>query len=156
MQARSGAWCCCDGEGPAARVQCELLLAATFIVLCWTPNLHWNVFLGSNKKITSRNHWITAFSQTNGCYSSWCPSCLTKALRWRAVWRLPSANVCEAGLIAKCECVWSRRTGGSSSYLLLKRNNFAAAKTVNSLRDVPTHTNFFSTSHWHAFRSALH
>jgi len=27
---------------------------------------------------------------------------------------LPSANVCEAGLTAKCECFWSRRTGGSS------------------------------------------
>ena len=33
---------------------------------------------------------------------------------------LPSANVCEAGLIAKCECLWSSRTGSSSSYLLLK------------------------------------
>ena len=33
---------------------------------------------------------------------------------------LPRANVCEEGLIAKCECSWSSRTGGSSSYLLLK------------------------------------
>jgi len=37
--------------------------------------------LGSSKKITSRDHWITAFSQINGCYSSRCPSCLTNALR---------------------------------------------------------------------------
>jgi len=37
---------------------------------------------------------------------------------------LPSANVCEAGLIAKCECLWSSRTGGSSSYLLLKIKQF--------------------------------
>jgi len=43
---------------------------------------------------------------------------------------LPGANVCE--------------------------HNFAAAKTVNSLHDVPTHTNFLSTSHWHAFTNALH
>ena len=80
MHARSGAWRCCDGEGRAARVQCELLLAATFTVLCWTLNLHWYVLLGISKKITSRDHWITAFSQINGCYSSRCPSCLTKAL----------------------------------------------------------------------------
>jgi len=33
---------------------------------------------------------------------------------------LPSANLCEAGLIAKCECFWSSRTDSSSSYLLLK------------------------------------
>jgi len=69
---------------------------------------------------------------------------------------LPSAHVCEAGLIVKCECLWSSRTGGSSSYLLLKRNNFAAAKTVNSLLDVPTHTNVLSTSHWRAFSNVLH
>jgi len=36
MHARSGAWRCCDGKGRAARVQCELLLARSFIVLCWT------------------------------------------------------------------------------------------------------------------------
>jgi len=34
MHARSGAWRCCDGKRLAARVQCEPLLAATFIVLC--------------------------------------------------------------------------------------------------------------------------
>jgi len=34
MHARSGAWRCCDGKGRAARVQCELLLAGSFIVLC--------------------------------------------------------------------------------------------------------------------------
>jgi len=33
---------------------------------------------------------------------------------------LPSANVCEAGLIAKCKCFWSSQTGGSYSYLLVK------------------------------------
>jgi len=38
---------------------------------------------------------------------------------------LPSANVCEA-----------------------------AARTVNSLHDVPTYTYFLSTSHWHAFKNA--
>jgi len=36
--------------------------------------------LGSSKKFTSRDHWITAFSQINGCYSSRCLSCHTKAL----------------------------------------------------------------------------
>jgi len=34
MHALSGACRCCYGKGGAARVQCELLLAATFIVLC--------------------------------------------------------------------------------------------------------------------------
>ena len=67
----------------------------------------------------------------------------------------PSANVCEAGLIAKCECLWSSQTGGCSSYLLLKIKQFAAAKTVNSLHDVPTYTNFLSTSRWYAFRNTL-
>jgi len=38
----------------------------------------------------------------------------------------PSANVCEAWLIAKCECFWSSRTGGSSSYLLLKIKQFCS------------------------------
>jgi len=104
MHALSGAWPCCDGKGRAARVQCELLLAATFVGLCSTLNLHWNVLLGSREKITSRDHWITAFSQISGCYSSRCPSCLTKALHQRTVWRLPSANVCEAELIVKREC----------------------------------------------------
>jgi len=108
MHARSGAWRCCDGKERAARVQCELLLAGSFIVLCWTLNLHGYVLLGSSKKITSRDHWITAFSQINGRYPSRCPSCITKALRLRALWRLPSANVCEAARIAKCECLWSR------------------------------------------------
>jgi len=82
------------------KVQCELLLAATFSVLCWTLNLHWNVLLGSSEKIISRDDWITAFSQINGCYSSRCPSCLLKTV--------------------KCECLWSSWTDGSSSYLLLK------------------------------------
>jgi len=76
MHARSGAWRCCDGKGRAARVQCKLLLAATFIVLCSTLNLHWCVLLASSEKITRRNHWITAVSQMNGCYSSRCPSWL--------------------------------------------------------------------------------
>ena len=34
MRARSGAWCCCAGKGREARVQCKLLLAATFMY-CW-------------------------------------------------------------------------------------------------------------------------
>jgi len=108
MHARSGAWRCCDGKERAARVQCELLLAGSFTVLCWTLILHWYVLLGSSKKITSRDHWITAFSQINGCYSSRCSSCITKALRLRAISRLPSANVCEAARIAKRECLRSR------------------------------------------------
>jgi len=33
MHARSGAWRCCDGKERAARVQCELLLAGSFIAL---------------------------------------------------------------------------------------------------------------------------
>ena len=108
MHACSGTWRCCDGKERAARVQCELLLAGSFIVLCWTQNLHWYVLLGSSKKITSRDHWTTAFLQINGCYSSWWPSCITKALRWRAIWRLPSVNVCEPARVAKCECLRSR------------------------------------------------
>jgi len=141
MHARSGTWRCCSGKGRSARVQCELFLAATFIVLCSTLNLHWYVMLRSSKKITRRDHWITAFSQINGCYSSRCPSCLTKALlcanrpfedcqvrmfvKQRA---LPSANVCEAWLNTKCECFWSSRTDGSSSYLLLKIKQFCSSQ----------------------------
>jgi len=39
---------------------------------------------------------------------------------------LPSANVCDAGLIAKCKCFWSSQTDGSSSYLLLKIIQFCS------------------------------
>ena len=139
MHERSGAWRCCDGKGRSSRVQCELLLAATFIVLCWALNLHWYVLLRSSEKITSRDHWITVFSQINGCYSSRClPAsqrlCSNGAfedcqVRIRVKQRaLPSANVCEAGLIAKCECFWSSRTDGSSSYLLLKIKQFCSSQ----------------------------
>ena len=105
MHARSGAWRCCDGKNE--RQGCNVSYCS-FIVLCWTLNLHWYVLLGSSKKITSCDHWITALSQISGRYSSRCPSCITKALRLRAIWRLPSANVCEAARIAKCECLRSR------------------------------------------------
>ena len=139
MRARSGAWRCCDWKGRAASVQCELLLAATFSVLRWTPNLHWNVLLGSSKKITSRDHWITAFSQINSVilrdalpdsqrlYANGpFENCQVRMfVKQRA---LPSANVCEAGLIAKCECFWSSRTDGSSSYLLLKIKQFCSSQ----------------------------
>jgi len=76
-------------------VQCEILLAATFII-CWTLNLHWFLLLVSSKKFTSRDHWITGLSQINGCYSSQCLSCPKKAVHKWAIWRLQSANVCEA------------------------------------------------------------
>jgi len=139
MHARSGAWRCCDWKGQATRVQCELLLAATFSVLFWTPNLHWNVLLGSSKKITSRDHWITAFSQINSVilrvslpasqrfYANGpFENCQVQMfVKQRA---LPSANVCEAGIIAKCECFWSSRTDGSSSYLLLKMKQFCSSQ----------------------------
>jgi len=95
MHAHSGAWRCCDGKGRVTRVQCEILLAATSIVLCWTPNLHWYVLLGSSKNSTSRDHWNTALSQINGCYSLRCPSCLKG---FALTGRLKTA---------KCECLWS-------------------------------------------------
>jgi len=66
---------------------------------------------------------------------------------------LPSANVCEAWLIAKCQCLWSSQTDGSSSYLPLKKI-FAAAKTISSLHDVPTHSNFLYPRHT-AMRSEM-
>ena len=91
--------------GKNARVQCELLLAGSFIVLCWTLNLHWYVLLGSSKKITSRDHWITAFSQINGRYFSRCPSCI---------------RLCAYGPFEDCQVrmfVKQRRTHGWSSCL---------------------------------------
>jgi len=96
MHARSGAWRCCDGKGRAARLQCEPLLAATFIVLCWTLNLHWYVLLGSSKKITSRDHWITAFRKSTGVI-------LCDALP-------VLQRLCANGPLktAKCECLRSR------------------------------------------------
>ena len=109
-------------ERTSSKVQCELLLAGSFIVLCWTLNLHWFVLLGSSKKITSHDHWITAFSQINGCHSSRCPSCLTKAQRLCANGpfedcqvrmfvkqrALPSANVYEAAeqAVSAVTCCW--------------------------------------------------
>jgi len=40
---------------------------------------------------------------------------------------LLGANICGAGLIAKCECFWSSRTGGSSNYFLLKIKQFCSS-----------------------------
>jgi len=40
---------------------------------------------------------------------------------------LPRANVCEAGLIAKCGSFWNSQTDGSSSYLLLKIKQFCSS-----------------------------
>ena len=103
MHARSGAWRCCDGKRLAARVQCEPLLAATFIVLCWTLNLHWYVLLGSSKKITSRGHWITAFSQINAM-----PFLPYKGFALTGRLKTANCECCEAARIAKCECLRSR------------------------------------------------
>jgi len=47
------------------------------------------------KQQKDHNHWIAAFSQINGCYSSRCPSCLTKTA---LTGRLKTA---------KCECLRS-------------------------------------------------
>ena len=52
--------------------------------------------VGKQQKIHNRDHGITALSQINGCYSSRCLSCPKKALHKWAIWRLQSANVCEA------------------------------------------------------------
>ena len=65
MHARSGAWRCCDGKGRGARGQCDLLLAATFII-CWTLNLHWFVLLGSSKKITIAMNELLLYRKSTG------------------------------------------------------------------------------------------
>jgi len=92
----------------AARVQCELLLAATFSVLCWTLNLHWNVLLGSSEKIKSR--WL------NYCFFA------NQRVLFFAMPFLPHKGFALRGRLktAKCECLWSSWKDGSSSYLLLK------------------------------------
>jgi len=168
MHARWGAWRCCDAKERAARVQCELLLAGSFIVLCWTLYVHWYILLGSSKKITSRDHWITAFSQISGCCSSRCPSCFTKALRLRAIWRLPSANVCEAAGIAKCECLRSRTNCQVRMFVKQPNRQLQQLLAVENkiiLQQLKPSTLymmfqltliFLSTSNWHAFRNVLH
>jgi len=96
MHARSGAWHCCDGKGRVARVQCELLLAATFIVLCWTLNLHLCVLLASNEKITCRDHWITAVNANERVLFFAMPLLAHKDF------------ALTGGLkTAMCECLWS-------------------------------------------------
>jgi len=149
MHARSGAWRCCDGKGRGARVQCELLLAATFII-CWTLNLHWFVLLGSSKKFTSRDHWITALSQINGCYSSRCLSCPRKALHWWAIWRLQSANVCEAAPNTQLK----QLLAGEKIYLSSRKNRQIStslcSKSVKTFLSI-----YLCTLHWFAFTNAL-
>jgi len=83
-------------------------ISRIFYWLFLTLNLHWNVLLVSSKKTTSRDHWITAFSQINGCHPWRCPSCLTKALRSQAICNLQRENVCEAARISKYECLRSK------------------------------------------------
>ena len=58
---------------------------------------------------------------------------------------------------AKCECLWSSRTDGSSNYLLLKIKQFCSSQNRPTFYIMlKPHTNFLSTSHWHAFTNALH
>ena len=102
MHAPSGAWRCCDGKERAARVQCELLLAGSFIVLSWTLKL-----LGSSKKITSRDHWITAFFANHRVLFFTMPFLHYKGFALTGH-RLSSANVCEPVCVAKWECLRSR------------------------------------------------
>jgi len=116
MHALSGAWRGCDGNGWAARVQCELLLAGSFMVLCWTLNLHWYVLLGSSKKIASRDHWIIAFSANQRVLFVAMPFLHYKGFALTGHLKT-----------AKCECLRSRRTGSSSSYLLLKIKQFCSS-----------------------------
>ena len=128
------------------------ILGSNFI-LCWTLNLHWYVFLGSC------DHWIIAFSQINGCYSSRMPFLPYKGFaltlghlktvkcEWLLEQRaLASANVCEAGLIADCECFWSNWIKQKLSNLYMICSN--SVKKFLS--------NFLCTLHWHAFTNALH
>jgi len=129
-------------------MQCELLLVATFCVLL-SSKFPLKCIVGKQRK----GHKSRSL---NYCFFANQPV-LFFAMRFlpHKGFALPSANVCEARLIAKCECFWSSRTDGSSSYLLLKIKQFCS-KTVNFLHNVPPHTNCLSTSHWHAFRNALH
>jgi len=63
---------------------------------------------------------------------------------------------------AKCKCLRSRANYQVRMFVKKQPNRWLqqvlAVETANSQHDVPTHTNFFvlSTSHWHAFRKALH
>ena len=121
MHARSSAWRCCDGKGRGARVQCELLLAATFII-GWTLNLHWFVLLGSSKKFTSRDHWITALSQINGCYSSRCLPALER------LWPDGPFEDCKVRMFVN-----QRPTQSWSSYLPGKKYIYPQGNIVKSL-----------------------
>ena len=105
MHARSGAWRCSDGKGRGARVQCKLLLAATFII-CWTLNLHWFVLLGSSEKFTIAFTELLLYRKSTGVI-------LRDA--FPALERL-----CVNGPFEDCKVrmfVKQRRTHGWSSYL---------------------------------------
>ena len=149
MHARSGAWRCCKGKGRGARVQCKILLAATFFI-CWTLNLHWFVLLESSKKFTSRDHWITALWQINWCYCSRCLSCPTKALHWWAIWRLQSANVCEAAPNTHLKQLFA----GEKIYWFSSKNRQIStslcSKSVKTFLSI-----YLCTLHWFAFTNAL-
>ena len=167
MHARSGAWRCCDDKEWAARVQCELLFGRIFYCPLLNSKSPLICIVGKQQK----NHKPRSL---NCCYFAnqrvlffAIPFLPYKALCLRTIWRLPSANVCEAARIAKCECLRSR--ANCQVRMLVKQPNRQLQQllavenktilqqlTVNSLHDVPTHTNFLSTSHWHAFRNALH
>ena len=53
-------------ERTSSKVQCEPLLAGSFIVLCWTLNLHWYVLLGSNKKSQATITELLLFCKSAG------------------------------------------------------------------------------------------
>ena len=120
MHARSGAWRCCVGEGRGARVQCEILLAATFII-CWTLNLHWFVLLGSSKKFTFAITEILLYRKSTGVI-------LRDA--FPALQRL-----CTNGPFEDCKvqmCVKQRLTHSWSSYFPGKKYIYPDGKIVKS------------------------
>jgi len=120
--------------------ECELLLAASFIVLCVEPYIStdtycWEAAKRSQVAIAE----LLLFCKSTGvilldalpasqrlCTNGPFEDCQVRMFVKQCT--LPSANVCEAGLIAKCECFWSNRSDGSSSYMLLKIKQFCSSQ----------------------------
>jgi len=122
MHARSGAWRCCDGKGRWARVQCELLLAATFII-CWTLNLHWFVLLGSSKNSQAAITELLLYRKSTGVILRDAFPALERLCTNRPF------EDCKVRMFVK-----QRQTHSWSSYLPGKKYYYPKGKIVKSLR----------------------
>ena len=122
MHACSDAWRCCDWKGRAARVLCELLLAATFSVLCWTlTSIEMYCWEAAKRSQVAITELLLFRKSTSVILRDALPA------SQRLCANGPFEN-CQVRMFKQRACFWSSRTDGSCSYLLLKTKQFCSSQ----------------------------